>query len=66
MYNPQVCWDEGDMVVIDLTGKGDWLKPGEEFNNPKATWWVDQDTAEKLLKALIEFFHPELPTEEPF
>lgn len=57
--NPQVEWDEGDMVVIDLSGKGEWLKQGDQtVDRPEGTWWIHRETAEKLLVALVQFFHP--------
>ena len=64
---PQVSWDEGDMVVIDLSGEGEWLKQGNEtVDKPEATWWVEQETAEKLLVALFQFFHPGQPDDPIF
>lgn len=57
--NPEVHWDEGDLVVIDLSGEGLWLKQGDEYvHKPEGTWWVSPEIAEKLLVALSQFLHP--------
>lgn len=62
MSKPCIAWDEGDMVVIDLLGRGEWLDP--KIEKPAATWWLERGQAEALLVALVEFLMTEPPSEE--
>ena len=57
MTNPSVCWDEGDLVVLDINDTGEWLN--SDATHVPDTYWLTLEEANQLFLRLKELLYPD-------